>query len=127
MNIEDGFCQCGCGERVGHTRGKANKYLKGHNRRGTRSPKWKGGRIIDSNGYIFIWMPSHPRAHNGYVAEHIVVVERSFGRQLLKTDVYKNIGLATKSGVSDKRIGLATKYINKRQNQPKNDKERQSD
>jgi len=46
---------------------------------------------------------------------------------LQKKTANKAIGLATKSGVSDKRIEKATKYINKRQNQPKNGKERQND
>ena len=91
MTVNPGYCHCGCGRKVGATRGRANKYLKGHNRRGVRSAKWKGGRIINSDGYVLIWMPTHPRAHNGYIAEHIVVVEKSFGRELLKTEAVHHI------------------------------------
>ena len=84
-------CRCGCGEKTGSIRGKANQYLRGHHRRGVRSPKWKGGRIINSDGYVLLWIPAHPRAHNGYIAEHIVVVEQSFGRKLLKTEAVHHI------------------------------------
>jgi hypothetical protein len=37
------------------------------------------------NGYVFIKMPEHPRAHptSGRVREHIVVMEKMLGRSLL--------------------------------------------
>jgi hypothetical protein len=34
-------------------------------------------------GYIYVYSPTHPRAKpNGYVAEHIIVAERKYGRQI---------------------------------------------
>lgn len=40
------------------------------------------GRTIDGQGYAHIYMPFHPRAVNGRVREHVVVMERKIGRLL---------------------------------------------
>lgn len=41
----------------------------------------KGGRVMDSHGYVLVTMSEHPRALNGrYVREHLLVVERALGR-----------------------------------------------
>ncbi|HXG36533.1 MAG TPA: HNH endonuclease [Dehalococcoidia bacterium] len=64
----------------------AEAIRKSNENRGRRefSPSWKGGRTIYPNGYALIYLPEHPRAHpNGYVYEHIVVMERKIGRPLL--------------------------------------------
>ncbi len=38
-------------------------------------------KVYDAYGYRLIWDPEHPRAApNHYVKEHILVVERAFGR-----------------------------------------------
>ena len=44
-------------------------------------------RYIDTNGYVLVYIPSHPRAiasgiFKGYVYEHIVVAENMLGRPL---------------------------------------------
>ena len=51
---------------------------------------WRGGasswNYVEKtyrNGYVFIKVPNHPRAHNGRVREHIVVMEEYLGRYLL--------------------------------------------
>jgi hypothetical protein len=48
------------------------------------NPMWKGGRIRTKSGYIMIRTLDHPRAgrNNGYVFEHILVMEDILGRQL---------------------------------------------
>lgn len=47
---------------------------------------WKGGKSIDKDGYLLVYMPKHPRARtNGYVLEHILVVEKAC-RRYLKDD-----------------------------------------
>ena len=48
---------------------------------GSANPSWKGGRTI-ANGYIYVRAPDHPRARNGYVAEHILVWERVHNKPL---------------------------------------------
>ena len=51
--------------------------------RGLRSANWKGGRHLLSDGYVALWQPDHPRAaRNGYVREHVLVVERALGHAL---------------------------------------------
>lgn len=45
---------------------------------------WSGGRTLDSNGYVRVYMPEHPHALNGrYVKEHRLVMEGQLGRYLL--------------------------------------------
>jgi hypothetical protein len=47
---------------------------------------WKGGKIIDK-GYRYIYIPDHPRARaNGYVAEHIIVLEKALQRPILPSE-----------------------------------------
>lgn len=50
---------------------------------GTRedNPSWKGGRRVDENGYVQILMPEHPKAKDGYMAEHRFVVEERTRRE----------------------------------------------
>lgn len=44
---------------------------------------WKGGRMVDKQGYVRLRMPDHPHADpKGYVKEHLVVVCRVLGRKL---------------------------------------------
>lgn len=46
-------------------------------------PNWKGGKRYNHNGYIEVLMPEHHRARgNGYVFEHIIVLENKIGRRL---------------------------------------------
>jgi HNH endonuclease len=44
----------------------------------------KGGRTRHHAGYLMVRVPEHPRArcNNGYVFEHILVMERLLGRHL---------------------------------------------
>ena len=51
---------------------------------GENNPDWKGGRYIEpEKGYVMIRNSSHPRARkNGYVLEHILVMETILGRSL---------------------------------------------
>jgi hypothetical protein len=91
------FCLCGCGAIVTGitTKLKIKEYIQGHNRKGKKHPnyipklgeqhgKWKGGKIIDSHGYVQIRVMNHPRAykHGHYVLEHDLVMEKHLGRYL---------------------------------------------
>lgn len=65
---------CGCRSRDWHRKNK-----------GKLSPNWKGGVIKDDYGYVLIRKPKHHRSKsNGYVREHIVVMEKVLGRRLKK-------------------------------------------
>jgi hypothetical protein len=57
----------------------------------TKHPLWKGGRRISSNGYVEILNREHPRNRNGYVFEHILVMERMLDRYLTKDEVVHHI------------------------------------
>lgn len=57
---------------------KAKERLKDK----TNHPSWNGGRRINHNGYISIRMPDHPKAVNGYIFEHVWVMENVLGRYL---------------------------------------------
>jgi HNH endonuclease len=61
--------------RVGH-KGK----------KGSAHPCWKGGKIIDRNGYIRTWAPNHPWPRKGYILEHTRIVELKIGRRILSTE-----------------------------------------
>jgi hypothetical protein len=57
-----------------------------YDQRGPLNHSWKGGRHTDKWGYIMVLAPEHPRAWtNGYVYEHILVVERAMGKHLRRT------------------------------------------
>jgi hypothetical protein len=88
-----GFCKCGCGEptsvparnnaRRGEISGVPRAYVKGHHGRDPQHPSYRGLRHINKDGYVELRMPSHPRAKpNGYVLEHIAVVEAALGHCL---------------------------------------------
>lgn len=53
---------------------------------------WKGGRVIH-NGYVRIRCPDHPKSigKEGYVYEHILVMEKHLGRPLKKGEVVHHI------------------------------------
>ncbi len=61
-----------------------SRQLRGTHLSGARHPCWKGGKGFDSSGYIFRWVPEHPRAVKGYVREHILVWEEYHQKQLPK-------------------------------------------
>lgn len=81
----------------GYNIGKANSH-------------WKGGRKLDKDGYVLLWMPQHPDAVQNYVREHRLVMEKHLGRRLRKGEIVhhkngkkddnrlRNLELTTKSG-----------------------------
>lgn len=93
-----GLCQCGCGQKTtlaqqSHTRrgwvkGQPHRFIAKHGARvmtratGELSTSWKGGTSV-KRGYLYRKAREHPRAcDRGYVADHILIVERALGHVL---------------------------------------------
>ncbi len=45
---------------------------------------FRKGKVIRGNGYLGIYLPSHPRATQGYVLEHILVWEKAHNQPIPK-------------------------------------------
>jgi len=57
---------------------------------GSRHANWKGGRVLDKNGYVLVLAPLHPYARRGngnYILEHRLVMESYLGRFLKPEEV----------------------------------------
>lgn len=83
-------CECGyCNELINvlTVRGEPARFKKGHILKGKNHHNWKGGvnyKEGKHKGYRLILRPNHPRANsNGYVPEHVLVMEAKLNRQLL--------------------------------------------
>ena len=64
--------------KIGNRTGMHSNHLKG-----PANGAWAGGTTINSGGYRGVLQRDHPRAGaNGYVREHILVVERAMGKPL---------------------------------------------
>ena len=61
-------------------------------RRGKNHPNYKGGKITDIRGYVFILNPSHPRVTRlKYVKRANLVMEKKIGRYLHPKEVVHHI------------------------------------
>lgn len=72
---------------LGHHQSPEHRRKISEAHRGKKAYNWKGGRKYDSNGYVRILRPNHPRSSWGYVYEHILVLEKRLGRPLLLGEV----------------------------------------
>jgi hypothetical protein len=57
---------------------------------------WKGGRVIDSNGYVRLWVPQKDplkcmSLNDGYVLEHRYVMAKHLGRPLERHETVHHI------------------------------------
>ncbi len=51
--------------------------------KGENNPKWKGGRLLNTKGYVKVICKDHPNANlDGYMLEHRLVMEKHIGRYL---------------------------------------------
>lgn len=100
--MEQILCACGCGESIdkydnwGRIRTyKIRHFWRGKKRddmKGSNHYNWKGGRRKDGKGYILLYMPDHPNCDKqGYIREHIFVLEGKLGRYLKKGEIPHHI------------------------------------
>lgn len=55
---------------------------------GPNSRLWRGGRRITKEGYVWLRAKDHPgRMGNGYISEHVLVIEESIGRMLVQGEL----------------------------------------
>jgi DNA-binding transcriptional MerR regulator len=81
--------------RLGTNHHRVDEFLKKHSiprtpfrQTGENNPAWKGGRMIDKDGYSLVLRPDHPAASiHGYVREHRLVMEAVLGRELTAQEV----------------------------------------
>ncbi len=67
--------------------GNPLRYKKGHQSKGHNHSGWKGGRILNINGYYMLRVPNYPYHHSGnYVLEHRLIMEQHLGRLLEKDE-----------------------------------------
>src|SRR4051794_12762627 len=73
-----------CGGRMSRKATRCNPCRLKRNQ-GPNHDCWKGGRLIDKDGYVRVWKPEDPRANCGrYMKEHTLVMEEKLGRQMMK-------------------------------------------
>lgn len=58
-----------------------------------KNPRWKGGEITRTDGYILIRLGSFPRGHKGkkYDLKHRIVIEQHIGRRLLRSEIVHHL------------------------------------
>ena len=95
----DGISLSEIARRLGTNNRIARKYIQDYNldRKPFRqamenNPFWRGGRVIDQDGYVLVKKNDHPRAdRHGYVREHRLVMEQQLGRPLDSKEVVHHL------------------------------------
>ncbi len=86
---------------------KLNKNQKEKNNR-----NWKGGKK-KHQGYLMVLCKRHPRANKeGYIYEHILIVEKELNRYILKNEVvhHKN-GIKDDNRIENLKLTTVGKHI----------------
>jgi hypothetical protein len=92
-------------------RDKVIKTLR-YGQKGETNPNWKGGRTLNTEGYIWIKNLEHPYKNAlGYVAEHRLVMEDKLGRYLLPSEVIHHLnGNRTDNRIENLRLVTAIEH-----------------
>lgn len=103
--VVDCLCECGAKPTINVYRIQTNQTKScgcfsrdlAAKRIGPLNQAWRGGRTIEVGGYARVLNHGHHRAApNGYVKEHILVMEEKIGRDLLPGETIHHI-----NGVKD--------------------------
>ena len=87
---------------------RGHKILPCLGKFGKNHPRWKGGKTVNTQGYILILKPNHPFCGNsGYVREHRLVVEKQIGRYLLPKEKCHHLGKR-----KDNRLCMLMVFVN---------------
>jgi len=87
---------------IKETKDKIGKAFCGKN-----NPNWKGGKFLQSKGYVLIYSPKHPYAIDNYVLEHRLIIEKQIGRYLTPKEVTHHLGAK-----DDNRPHMLMAFIN---------------
>lgn len=85
------FDKCSCGRFKDKNANLCSK-CSGRKPDGTWKKKLWKDRRTKVNEYIYVYNPKHPHAHaNGYMGEHIIILEKKLGRKLKHDEVVHHI------------------------------------
>lgn len=75
---------CECGALIRPESAQCNRCA-GRARAGEKNPAWRGGVSVRADGYRLVRVLGHHRGQgqNGYVLEHVLVMEQTLGRPLM--------------------------------------------
>src|SRR4030042_2847144 len=79
--------------------------------RGKNHPTWKGIKI--ERGYVLIYCPNHPYAHQNYVKEHRLKMEKKIGRYLNPKEIIHHInGNTVDNHIKNLQVLTQGKHVN---------------
>lgn len=93
LSIEEGYCRCGCGQRVTYYNKAFRKYRPGHYPRDDKFKNtWRNKdrkiKQLTSKGYYIIYSPDHPYKNaNEFVFQHRLIMEH-YLKIMTDEDIY---------------------------------------